>query len=234
MPCHDTAGDGILRLAPGLRHLLRQDGGAILLTRSGRYVRVGSSTWRFLRDLSDHRDGLAAASAAHAFPLVDIDSLVSRNVIDYVPPFGQAPGVHLAAQLWRRNVRWRARLRLHGWSALEPLTATAPADDAGMPSCRPAALDRVEAAARLSLALPGTSAQCTVVSAAIHDCLRSMGFPARIVLLGSADQFMFHARAYVGLHPVDPADALVDLESFRVLVKDGSVPRAEPLSGPHA
>jgi hypothetical protein len=148
-------------------------------------------------------------------PLVDIDSLVSRNVIDYVPPFGLSPGARLAVQLWRRNVRWRARLRLRGWTALESLTVTAPADDADMPSCRPAALDRVETAARLSLALPGTSAQCTMVSAAIHDCLHSMGFPARIVVLGAADQFMFHARAYVGPHAVDPADALVDLEPFR-------------------
>jgi hypothetical protein len=216
MPAHDTAGAGILRLAPGLRHLPRRDGGAILLTRTGRYVRIGNSTWCFLRYLSDQHDGLAAGSAAQAYPLVDIDSLVSRSVIDYVPPFGQVPGAHLAAQLWRRNVAWRAKLRLRGWSALEPLTANAPGDGADMPSCRPAALDRVEAAARLSLALPGTSAQCTVVSAAIHGCLRSMGFPARIVLLGSADQFMFHARAYVGSHPVDPADALVDLEPFRV------------------
>jgi hypothetical protein len=69
-------------------------------------------------------------------------------------------------------------------------------------------------AARTSLALPGTSAQCTVVAAAIHDCLIRLGYSPRATLLRSADQFLFHARTYVGPHPVDPADALVDLEPF--------------------
>ena len=215
MRSHDMAEIGILRLAPGLRSLSRDDGGAILLTGTGRYMRVGNTTWRFLQCLSDEQDGLTVLRATEAFPRVDLDSLISRGIVDYQPPFCGAPNALLAGQLWRRNLRWRARLRLHGWPAFEPLVAKRPDSAADIPLCRPATLDRVEAAARFSLALPGTSAQCTVVSAAIHDCLKSLGFPARVVLLGSADQFMFHARVYVGQHAIDPADALVDLEPFQ-------------------
>ncbi len=213
----DVAELGIIRTSPGLRSLPRNDGGAVLLTSSGRYVRIGSTTWRFLQGLSNERDGLTVLRAVDVFPKIDLDSLISLGVIDYQPPFERAPDALLAGQLWRRNLHWRARLRLRGWPAFEHLVAKG-SDDAGDVSlCRPATLDRVEAAARLSLALPGTSAQCTVVSAAIHDCLQGMGLPARVVLLGSADQFMFHARVYVGQHAVDPADALVDLDSFQPL-----------------
>lgn len=215
MRSHDAVEIGILRLATDLRFLSRDDGGAILLTRTGRYMRVGNATWRFLQSLSKEQDGLTILCAAKAFPRVDLDSLISRGIIDYQAPFSRAPDALLAAQLWRRNLRWRTKLRLHGWPAFEPLVAQGPDSTVDVSTCRPAALDRVEAASRLSLGLPGTSAQCTVVSAAIHDCLQGMGFPARVVLLGSADQFMFHARAYVGQHAVDPADALVDLEPFQ-------------------
>jgi len=215
MQSHDTAEVGILRLAPGLRSVSRDDGSAILLTRAGRYVRIGRATRHFLQSLSREQDGMAVFRVAKEFPQVDLNSLISCGIIDYLPPFSGAPDPLLAGQLWRRNLRWRLRLRLRGWAAFELLVAEGPDGAVDIPRCRPVALDQVEAAARLSLAMPGTSAQCTVVSAAIHDCLQGMGFPARVVLLGSADQFMFHARAYVGQHAVDPADALVDLEPFR-------------------
>src|SRR5579871_5911232 len=185
----DLAEVGILRLVPGLRSLPRDEGGAILLTRAGRYMRIGDMTWRFLQLLSGEPDGLTVVHAAQAFPKVDLNSLISRGVIDYQPPFGGTPDVILAGQLWRRNLHWRARLKLRGWRAFEPLVTMEPDGASDVPACRPTALDRVEAAARLSLALPGTSAQCTVVSAAIYECLQGMGFPAHIVLLGSADQF---------------------------------------------
>jgi hypothetical protein len=216
MRSRDMDDIGILRLAPGLQCLPRAEG-AILLTRTGRYLRIGRATWCFVECLAREPDGLTVLRATQAFPRVDLESLMSRGVVDYQPPFGGAPGVRLTGELWRRNLRWRARLRRHGWRALAPLVATAAGGAAEVPFCRPTDLDRVEHAARLSLALPGTSAQCTVVSAAIHDCLKGLGFPARIVLLGSADQFMFHARAYVGQHPVDPAATLVDLEPLKPL-----------------
>lgn len=216
MHTHDFDDVGVVRLSPGLKCLPRGTGGAILVTRAGRYVRVGNSTWNFVQFLSGEPDGLTVLRAVQAFPRVDLDSLVSCEVIDYQPPFDGRPDALLAGQLWRRNVYWRARLRRRGWLAFEPLLHTALAD-ADVPVCRPSVLDRVEAAARLSLAIPGTSAQCTVVSAAIHDCLHNLGFPVRVVLLGSADQFIFHARAYVGEHPIDPADALLDLEPLSLL-----------------
>src|ERR1700689_2947569 len=114
MRSRDTAEVGILRLAPGLRSLPRDDGGAILLTRTGRYMRIGNTTRRFLQSLSDEQDGLTVLRAEKAFPRVDLDSLISGGVIDYQPPFGGTPDGLLAAQLWRRNLRWRARLRLRG------------------------------------------------------------------------------------------------------------------------
>ena len=54
------------------------------------------------------------------------------------------------------------------------------------PSCRrPVLLDEIEAATRLSFALPGTSRKCTVVARATCTALLARGLPARIVVLGS-------------------------------------------------
>ena len=205
---------GIVRVTSGLKHIQRDDGGAILLTQAGRYIRIGPHAWQLVRTLSHEPCGETVVRAKQIGVQVNLQPLVANGVLDYQPIVGDSVDPRLTARLWSRNVYWRGMLRLRGWSAFARLLTPRLNAMVPIPSSRPRLFDQIEASARTSLGLPGTSAQCTVVAAAVRDCLSALGYPARVVLLGSADQLMFHARTYVGGHGVDPADVLIDLTPF--------------------
>lgn len=80
---------------------------------------------------------------------------------------------------------------------------------------RPLLLDEVEAAARRSFALPGTSRQCTVVALAIFGLLDARGATPRLVVIAETEGTFMHSFVVIGNHVVDPGDSLLEGKVLR-------------------
>jgi hypothetical protein len=193
---------------------------------SGRYVRVPSRALDLLRTLVSDA-GKTVRETRTKFPDVDIERLVELGALVYVPPEGLPVDHRLVAECAARNMHARWALR-RGPNIL--LRATAAPYGHG-PATRPLFFDEVEAATRQALAIPGTSAVCTVVALATYELLRDRGYPTRVLLLAEPEQVLAHAAACVGRHRIEPGTsdlALVPLDVLQPLSK--SVRSHEPRS----
>ncbi len=203
--------DGLLRA----RHDIWIDSGGA----SGRSILLGGLPTRYFRvpgdtaDLLFHLAGLELGETVRAtrdsFPSVDLEGLVRLGLVDHIPAHGLAVSRRLVIELWRRNLAARSLLSRQGWAAIGPRMGVSGPDSRRL-LARPLTFDEIEAAARISFALPFTSRQCTVVALAIHDCLVSRGFKSRIAVVVGTGQILMHSQAMVGRHVVDPGDTVVE------------------------
>lgn len=110
------------------------------------------------------------------------------------------------------NIAARIEIRRRGWATIgDVLGRNAEGVD---PSDRPLIFDEVECGMTRAFSYPGTSRRCTVVALSIYRFLISSGYAARIELVGVPDQLMFHSRARVGDHVVDPGDTHTEGPTF--------------------
>ena len=189
----------------------------VLGGQPARYWRLGPSSVDFLRVLADLAAGLTVHQALAEHPAVDVGRLVEASIVHYVPPEGLPLPPALVAELWRRNLGARAELFRREWTAVGELMRHPSIHPNQLLCRRPLILDQIEAAARLSFGLPGTSRKCTVVARVTCMALRARGYPARVVVLGSTDQRFMHARTVVEEEAVDPSDELLEGDCFAAL-----------------
>jgi len=186
----------------------------VLAGSRGKYLRVPVKAWEFLQELSGAPAGMTVPEARRRHPGLRLAWLAEHGLVDLVPAQGLRSPTALTLALWRRNCVYRLRQSVGGWRDIRQAMERGPVPGGREPVCRPLFFDRVETAARLSFALPGTSRQCTVVALAVADTLRRHGYAGRVAVLGEHDQVFLHAVARVGPHVLDPGMSLPQLREF--------------------
>lgn len=202
---------GVLRSRPGVlvAEGWRGRTSSRILTPDGRYVQIPRDAVEFLARLQTQPLGITGAQAAEAFSAVNIDRLVELGVVEWIPENGRSVPKSLVADLWRRNISAQWRLRRKGWRAIAPRLQS-PDARATPQGPRSVWLDEIEAAARISYGLPGTSRRCTAVALSIDGFIRSAGVPSAIVIVTTPQQILFHSYVVTDGHVVDPSDTLVE------------------------
>ena len=212
-PAADTR--GILRLADDVLVAWGRPDAVVLLLplATNRYARVPARSMPLLTALAGADAGLSVHEVARCFPAARWHRLTELGVLVHIPPEGRPVQAALVAELLWRNAaaQWRLRRRPQALMRL-----VAPSLMAG-PVVRPLLFDDVEAAARVALSMPGTSAVCTAVSLSIAGLLTSRGYPARVELQAEPEQVMAHAAAVVGRHRVEPGTSDLALAPMRPL-----------------
>jgi hypothetical protein len=202
---------GVLRPRPGVlvAEGWRGRPSSRVLTHDGRYVQIPRDAVEFIAHLQTQPLGVTVAQAAEAFADVKFDRLVEFGVVEWIPANGRSVSRSLVADLWRRNISAQWRLRQKGWRAIAPRLQS-PDAQATPQGPRPVWLDEIEAAARISNGLPGTSRRCTAVALSIDGFLRSAGVPSANVIVTTPEQMLFHSYVVSNGNVVDPSDTLVE------------------------
>ncbi len=181
-----------------------RNGSALLLdNRSGRYHRVPLSALSLLASLAGSSHGMAVREAAQRFPDVELGWLAERGLVEVLPVAGWKVSRRAVVRMAARNVAARLRIAVCGWAAVGRHV-----DGGGVPEAagaRPLELDEVEAVARHSFAVPGTSRLCTVVAMAIRAELDARGIASSLYVSSDADEPDPHAFVAVDGHRVDPS-----------------------------
>lgn len=194
-----------------------RDSKLLLGGRPPRYWSLGPQTVMALDRLAMMAEGITVRDFRAAYPHTNLQHLIRAQLVHYVPPSGLAVRPALVGELWRRNIEARRQLAARGWRAVDELMGPS-VQRLSAPTCiRPLLLDEVEAAARASFSLPGSSRKCTVVARATCQALRSRGLNARVAILVSLNQSFMHARVIVNGQHVDPGNELLEGEVLKPL-----------------